>query len=222
MEQINYKRELIFLPMLILPLMYIAYIWGQLPDRIAIHFGFDGTPNGWGSKWMIFILPGSNIAAYLLILFLPLIDPKRMGKDDFTAMFYKIRLSLVFFLCFICFLATDGAVKGSMSKGVSSWIPVGVFLFLSLMGNFMINIKPNWFIGIRTPWTLSNDNVWRKTHQVVSRLWFFGGLLCAVLSVIIPHEWIQALILTFAFGSAIFAFAYSFWLFKKENGGTAA
>jgi len=221
MEQINYKRELIFLPLLILPLIYIAYVWGQLPDRIAIHFGFDGTPNGWGSKWMIFLLPAVNIGAYLLILFLPQIDPKRMNNENFNSMFYKIRLALVFFLCFMCFLATDAAVKGSINKGISNWVPVGLFLFLSLMGNFMINIKPNWFIGVRTPWTLSSDTVWRKTHQVVGRLWFYGGLLCAVLSILAPHEWTEGLILTFTLGSAVFAFGYSFWLFKKEKENTA-
>jgi uncharacterized membrane protein len=217
MEQINYKRELIFLPLLILPLIYIADVWGQLPDRIAIHFGFDGHANGWSGKWGIFILPTANIGTYLLILFLPQIDPKRMNNENFNSMFYKIRLAIVFFLCFICFLATDAAVKGSMNKGISNWIPVGVFLFLSLMGNFMINIKPNWFIGVRTPWTLSSDSVWRKTHQVVGRLWFYGGLLCAILAYFSPSHWTVRLIMIFVIGTVVFSFVYSYWLFKKEQ-----
>ena len=81
----------------------------------------------------------------------------------------------------------------------------------------MINIKPNWFIGIRTPWTLSSDNVWRRTHQLFGRVWFYGGLLCAAISFFAPEEWTVALILIFALGSAIAAFGYSFWLYKKEK-----
>ena len=221
MEKLNNKRELIFFPLLTIPFIYIGYVWTELPDRIAIHFNLHGIANGWSGKWGIFIIPCVNIAIYLLILFLPLIDPKRMNADNFTAMFYKIRILIVTFMFFMSLLAIDSAVKGSMSESISHWIPVGVFLFLSVFGNFMINIKPNWFIGIRTPWTLSSDTVWRRTHQVMGRTWFYGGLLCAALSCLTPDHWTERLIIAFAAGTALFAFVYSFWLYKKEKTGTA-
>jgi hypothetical protein len=188
-----------------------------VPDRVAIHFDLHGTANGWGGKWSVFILPVTNIATYLLILFLPLIDPKRMNNDDFTSMFYKIRLVLVFFFCLFSMFIAYIAVHGSTDHTASRWIPIATFLLLSILGNFMINIKPNWFIGIRTPWTLSSDTVWRRTHQVFGRLWFYGGLACAALSFYASDVWTARFITAFVLGSAVFAFAYSFWLYKKEK-----
>ena len=217
MKNINFKRELIFLPMLLAPIIYIIYVWPLLPDQIAIHFDLHGTPNGWGSRWTIFIMPVLTIGIYGLILFLPQIDPKRMNNPEFSSLFYKIRLTVVLFMSVMAVFATQAAIDGSMSTGLSHYIPVGVFLLLALLGNFMINIKPNWFIGIRTPWTLSSDNVWRRTHQLFGRVWFYGGLLCAAISFFAPEEWTVALILIFALGSAIAAFGYSFWLYKKEK-----
>lgn len=107
-------------------------------------------------------------------------------------------------------------VKGS-SEG-AQFIPASIFLLLAMLGNFMINMKPNWFIGIRTPWTLSNDDVWKKTHQVGGRVWFYGGMLCFVLSLFTKPEWTLGLILVFTLGSAAFFVGYSFWLYKSiEN-----
>lgn len=219
MKNFNYKREIILWLLLIIPIIYIIYIWGQLPDRIAIHFDLRGTPNGWGGRWSTLISPLVSIFTYLLLLFLPLIDPKRADDYDFTSMFYKIRVTLVIFMSAISIFITYNAIYNISEHGIGRLMPVAVFLLLSVLGNFMINIKPNWFVGIRTPWTLSSDTVWRRTHQVVGRLWFYGGLASAVLCLCPANKWTSKLILVFILGSAVFAFGYSFWLYKKEKTG---
>lgn len=216
MKKLTYKREAIFWILLLIPFIYIAYIWTQIPDRVPVHFDMHGTPDNWGGKFSIFLLPGVNIGMYLLILFLPKIDPKRMNYDLFNSIFYKMRLAIVFFLCVLSLIITQAAIKGQIDQNISHLIPVAVFLFLAILGNFMINIKPNWFLGVRTPWTLSSDYVWRQTHQVIGRIWFYGGLICAALSFFAGEEWGSRLILTFALGTTAFAFAYSYWLYKKE------
>ena len=221
MEKINLKKESIIWPLLILPIVYIIYVWGQLPDRIPIHFDLQGEANGWGSKYTIFLLPLMNIGIYLLFLFLPSVDPKRKDDTEFNSMFYKIRLVLILFLTGMCILATQAAIKGYMNKEVSHYIPQVVFLLFALLGNWMINIKPNWFIGVRTPWTLSSDTVWRKTHQVMGRMWFYGGLICTILAFVITDKWLVGEILVFAIGSSLFAIIYSFVLYKQEQKGNA-
>ena len=217
MKNINFKKELIFWPLLILPFAYIIYIWGQLPDQIAIHFNLQGEANGWGGKWSLLGPPVINIIVYLVTLFMPVLDPKRMNKEDFNPMFYKIRLLVIFFVCITSFIGPQGAIHGKMSQSIPHLIPVSVFLLLAILGNFMINIKPNWFIGVRTPWTLSSDYVWRRTHQIMGKTWFYGGLLCASLTFVVPDKWTEALILVFALGTTLFAFAYSFFLYKQEQ-----
>lgn len=217
MEKIDYRKEIPLWAIMLIPLIYIGYIWGRLPDSVPIHFDIHGEANDWGSKWMMLLLPAINLGTYLLLLFVRSIDPKRMKDEAQSGVFYKIRMVMVLFMSFIGILITYATVKGNMEHGLSRFLFVGIFLLFAVLGNFMINIKPNWFIGVRTPWTLSSDNVWRKTHQVTGKMWFYGGLISAVLSFFMKDEWSGALMIVFAIGSAVFAFGYSFWLFKNET-----
>jgi uncharacterized membrane protein len=216
MININYKRELVLWPILITPIVYTVYEWGQLPARVAIHFDLNGTPNGWGSKASLFGPPAISIFTYLLLLYLPQIDPKRMSDEQSLRMFYKIRVVMVIFLSAISIFLTYNSVDGTKVTSLSHDVAPCVFLLLSVLGNFMINIKPNWFIGIRTPWTLSSDTVWRKTHQLFGKIWFYGGLACAVIIFLAASQvWAKYTILGFILGSTVFAFAYFFWLYRR-------
>jgi len=155
---------------------------------------------------------------YLITLFLPLIDPKKMNYEFFQGNFYKIRLVLVLFLSAIDIIVVYAGATGK-SPGSPGLMLSLSFLLLALLGNFMINIKPNWFVGIRTPWTLSSDSVWKKTHLVGGRLFFYGGLLCFILSIVFGTGWFQYLLLSYILGSALFLYGYSYWLYKREQDG---
>jgi immunity protein, SdpI family len=216
MKKFNYKREIIFWVIIIIPAIYLAYVWNALPERVPIHFDAKGEPNGWGSRASEFILIGINVLTYLFLLFFKKIDPKNPGESYFTSNFYKFRIALIFFLSAISVMVIHAGLPGNgLFNG--QWMMALLFLFFAVLGNFMINLKPSWFIGIRTPWTLSNDVVWRKTHQLGGRVWFYGGLLCAALTFLLSGALLEALLLTFVLGSAVFFFVYSFWLFKQEQ-----
>jgi uncharacterized membrane protein len=213
MEKINLKKEIIFWVLIVLPVLYVLYVWNQLPAQVPIHFNIHGEPNGWTGKPGIFILPGVNLFIYLLLLFLPEIDPKKMSYEFFRSNLHKIRLLLTAFLSVITFLATNAAVTGHIGHLVSALL----LLLFTLLGNFMINLKPNWFIGIRTPWTLSSDTVWKKTHLVFGRIWFYGGAVGFILVLLVPGKLANHLAFGFIIVSAVAAFIYSFWLFKQEE-----
>jgi immunity protein, SdpI family len=219
MEKLNYKMEGILWFFLLLPAIYLAYVWNALPETVPIHFDASGEPNGWGGKATEFVLIGAGFFVYFLMLLLRRIDPKNMNEGFFTNNYFKLRASLVIFLSIISVVVIHAALPDASHMALH-WIPSLVFLLLAVLGNFMINLKPNWFIGIRTPWTLSNDVVWRKTHQVGGRIFFYGGLICVALTFLIKGAWLEGLILTFILGSALFLFGYSFWLFKQEQKGT--
>lgn len=217
MEKINYRKEIILWVFLLIPMLYLAYVWNSLPDEVPIHFGADGQPNGWGSKASEFIMIGMNVFVYLFLLFFKKIDPKNPGESFFTTNFYKLKLTLVFFISVLSIGVIHAGLPGNALID-GHWLITLAFIFLAVLGNFMINLKPSWFIGIRTPWTLSNDMVWRKTHQVGGRIWFYGGLICAVLTLLMPGEWLKIVLLTFLLGSVAFDYLYSFWLFKQGQG----
>jgi|ERR1043165_1206998 uncharacterized membrane protein len=215
MEKINWKNEIVPWVFLLAPCIYCAYVWNQLPDSIPIHFNINGDADNWGPKGAILLSPGINIFTYLLLLFVPYLDPKKMSYEAFAKNFYKIRVLLTIFFSVISIVI----IRATISNGstITHIIPAIIFLLLALMGNYMINIKPNWFIGIRTPWTLSNETVWKQTHLVGGRLWFYGGLLCLLLSLFLPSRVTGNLLLCFVLGSALFMVAYSWWLFQKEG-----
>ena len=89
----------------------------------------------------------------------------------------------------------------------------GLFMFL---GNYFQAIKPNYFIGIRTPWTLENENVWRKTHQLGGKLFFIAGLLIMILPFVL-HQYFHEIFLTIIFSAALIPVIYSYILSKQEE-----
>ena len=180
MKTLNYKMESILWLLILLPALYLAYVWNALPATVPIHFDASGEPNGWGEKGTELILIGVNVFIYFFTLFFKGIDPKNLNEGFFTNNFFKLRAALIVFFSILSIMVIHAALPGNEHAGLH-WIPACVFLMLAFIGNFMINLKPNWFIGIRTPWTLSSDVVWRKTHQLGGRIWFYGGLICVFL-----------------------------------------
>ncbi len=216
MQSINYKMEMALWVFLILPVIYLAWVWNSLPATVPIHFDMDGSPNGWASKPAEFILIGANLFVYFFTFIIRRVDPKKLTEDFYNNNLLKIRAALTVFLSIISVMVIHAALPEASHTSLH-WIPACGFLFIAVLGNFMINLKPNWFLGIRTPWTLSSDIVWRKTHQVGGRIWFYGGLACVALTFLLQGDWLNKLAGTFIFGSTGFFFAYSFWLFKQEE-----
>jgi uncharacterized membrane protein len=95
----------------------------------------------------------------------------------------------------------------------------GISLFFALLGNYLTTVQPNYFIGIRTPWALESDIVWFKTHRLVGRLFFGGGLGLAALAVIGPLAWFEPTLLVVVLGIVGLGYGYSYWLYQKLGAG---
>lgn len=161
------------------PFIYAAFIWKDMPDRVATHFGIDGMPDAFGSKNqalmpVIFVM-GVGLVMYFLIRNIEKFDPKitRLTPKD---TFEKINILLLMFMSGLSIYIIHSTLHSQ----------TGYFLFVLLgllfagIGNFMHSIQPNYFIGLRLPWTLANNDNWRKTHQLAGKLWFGGGLLISI------------------------------------------
>ncbi|RDU38879.1 hypothetical protein DRW41_04800 [Neobacillus piezotolerans] len=144
-----------------------------LPDRIPTHWNYEGVPDQFGPKsYGVFMLPGIMAALYLLNMFLPKIDPKKNNFKKFN--YIRVMNGILFFL----FLFQAMQITSSMGLVNPKYtIPVMVgFLFL-FIGNLSPKFKPNYFIGIRTPWTLANEDVWKKTHRLGGKVFVIAGIL---------------------------------------------
>ncbi|MDO8486563.1 MAG: SdpI family protein [Candidatus Staskawiczbacteria bacterium] len=183
--------------------------------KIPTHWNAAGQIDGWSGKaFGALFVPILTIAMYLLMLFLPKTDPFKENYQYFEKQYYFIRLFLVLFMAgifFFTFLTVMGKKLNIMYFMVS---------FLSLlfifMGAVMPKIKRNYFVGIKTPWTLHSDEVWIKTHKLAGKTMITGGVL-VFLTIFLKSEtafwafWVVVLL------SAFLPVVYSYLIYRRIN-----
>lgn len=211
----NTTKELLYLLLTLIPYVYLALIYSGLPASVPTHFDLKGVANDWSSKASLWFLPASlSLMLYLLMRFLPLIDPKQKLRSS-TGKFEHIRFILVLFFtglsCFILYITKNQNMQ-HMDKALFAFLG----LFFAALGNFFPSLRPNYFIGIRSPWALENELVWKKTHQLGGKLWVGGGLLILVLAFALPATVpIAFLFLPLVLCMAFIPFLYSYFLWRK-------
>jgi len=189
-----------------------------MPATIITRFNFNELVEKAESRqtFLVVTIVVSITAAivYLLMRNLKTIDPK-VKDNTFTAGFNRMGLSITIFLVLLNYYFILTAVH--------SWVVSQKVLFIfsgllfSVLGNYMNNIKPNFFAGIRLPWTLRDKDNWRKTHSLAGKLWFFGGILLALLSWLLPKEVSGPLFIGFIVSLVLIPGIYSYRLFKLKK-----
>lgn len=217
--KLNIADSIIFI-IILLPFAYLAYVYNTLPAQVPVHFTASGEVNDFASKqsmWGILALTaGASIFVFLLLRYLPNIDPKKAAKSS-SAIFNKIAVAVVLLICAINFLVINAAQTGAFK--FFPVFPVLMGVFFSFMGNMMYSIKPNYFAGIRTPWTLESEETWRLTHRFGGRLWFFGGLGLAVVCLFLPQQASAYVLVGGILVLAVIPVVYSYIIYKKLQAG---
>jgi uncharacterized membrane protein len=214
------KSEIFSLAMITVSIIASVYFYQHFPDRVITHWDFAGQPNGWsGRGFAAFFLPILLIAMYLLFLWLPLIDPKKERYAEFAKVYNIFRNVIIFFMLLIYFIASLNNIGYNFDVGVLVSLAVG--LLFMILGKYMGKIKPNWFVGIRTPWTMSSETVWNKTHRFGGKAFILGGLII-ILTGIAPLSWRLPLfiadIIVLLFGTVV----YSYIVYHKEKKSSSA
>ena len=211
------KKEWYIVVLLVLPFMISMYFWDQLPEQVPTHFNMKGEADGWGPKWInAYLIPLIGVGNYLLILLLPIIDPKKKIQNDQKSI-SKIRVFISLFMVGLYGVIMVTTLGYSFNLG--AYITTGVGLIIMVLGNYMNSIKPNYFVGVRTPWTLESPEVWKSTHRFTSKLWTFAGAGMIVLGFIPFFNESPIFITTYVLIIAIPPIAYSYILFKKLEKG---
>ncbi len=205
------KKEIPFLLISIVPFIYLLSIYSELADQVPTHWNYKGEIDSYSDKSFLFVilflLIGLN---YLIFLVLPKLDTKQKLQQMGTKL-DNLRLIMTLFMSILGFYI----VYLSKNEGHSSesLLPI-IGLLIACLGNYFPVLKPNYFIGIRTPWTLENDEVWRKTHQFAGKIWFIGGLLMA-LSFLLPEKNNFTVFFIISIIIFIIPISYSYIEFKK-------
>jgi uncharacterized membrane protein len=196
--------------------MFVAagLAWSHVPDRIPIHWNLRGEVDGYGGKVIgLLMLPALCSGMYLLLVVLPLFDPGRGNYQSFAAAYNVIRVSLVLFF------ATVDAVTLLIALGhtvdMNAVMPLAMGALFVVLGNFMSKLRPNWFVGVRTPWTLSSKLSWNKTHRLAGWLFIVMGLLMFLLGVI-QTAWMFALTVSVCSVFVVWIIVYSYMVYRHD------
>lgn len=190
------------------------YFYPAMPERMTSHWGAEGEDNGYMPKfWGTFLMPFISIFLLIFFLLLPKIDPLKANIEKFRKYFDEFIILILIFLFYIYVitLAWNLGVKFNMSLMI---LPALGALFYYL-GVLMKKTKRNWSVGIRTPWTLTSDKVWDKTHKIGGKLFKISGII-AIIGIVSGKYAIFFAIAPIIL-AAIYTTAYSYFEYKKES-----
>lgn len=202
--------ELLILAIIIIPAIYLLAIWADLPEEVPMHWNAAGEIDRYGSKnelvGLLFML---NLPLYFILKYAPKIDPKKKISETQLA---GLRLVMHLFMSALAVFILYSTKQAELSSPFGLVSIVGL-LFAGL-GWYFPRIKPNYFIGIKTPWTLENDQVWHRTHKASGPVWIVGGILMAIVPLVAEKASIYA-VLGITLLLSVYSVGYSYWAFKN-------
>ena len=213
--KLSVKSEIIPVLLIIVCAILSIYFYSHFPDRVVGHWNFEGTPDRYTSKTgAAFGMLGVIAGMYVLFLVLPLLDPKRERYQSFEKVYHYFKGLIISVMSAIYIVS--GFYNLGYNLKINLIVPLIIGLLMIAIGNYMGKIKNNWFVGIRTPWTLSSENVWNKTHRMGGWCFMVFGLLIIV-SPLLPKAlglaaFIAGIVLV-VFGTMV----YSYLVYRKEQ-----
>jgi len=168
----------------------------QLPETVPIHWNAHGQANGWGPRWSLFLWgPGIMAAIVLLFAALPWLSPRKFEVDSFRSTYLYIMIVLVSMLAYIHMLALAAGLGVAIDVGRAAI--GGVCLSIALLGNVLGKVRRNFYIGIRTAWTIADERVWNKTHRLAAKSCFACGLIGLMAVILRAPFWLPlAMVIT--------------------------
>lgn len=208
------KKQII--PILIILAGFIVgmYFYSQMPEKMASHWNASGEVDGYMSKfWGMFLMPIMSLGLFLLFLIIPKIDPLKANIEKFRKYYddFIILFLGFFFYVYLLTIFYNLGIKFNMAQMM---MPAMAALFY-YCGILVENAKRNWFIGIRTPWTLSSENVWNKTHKLGGKLFKVAGFII-LLGIVMGNYAVYFILIPTLFVS-IYLIVYSYFEYKKEE-----
>ena len=203
---------------LALPFLYLRVSYSSLPSRVATHFNLRGQADGFSDKSSLWAVMGGLSALalflYLLMKYLPGIDPKRKVALS-AGVFRKTGTAVLLLITALNALMVYSAQPGTTKTNKTLYIVLGVFFVY--IGNLMNSIKPNYFVGIRIPWTLESEDNWRATHRLGSRVFVISGLVLIAGGLFLPTEAAGILLMVLSALMALAPCCYSFIHFRRSR-----
>jgi uncharacterized membrane protein len=191
-----------------------AYLYPSLPEQIPTHWNFQGEVDDYTPKpWGVIVMPSAAILIFVIMKLIPIVSPKGFRTDQFRDVVNIFTVTLVGFMSGIGLLVLLAASGRNIQMNEMVFAAVGL-LFI-VLGNYMSKVRKNFFIGIRTPWTLASDEVWARTHRMGGWIFVLIGFFMFLNAFIqFPQGWLIGSIVALA----LIPVVYSFVLYKNLEG----
>lgn len=208
--------DLISLACVATTIVFAAILYPDLPEQIPTHWNAAGEVDDYTAKpWGVIVLPAAAVFSWVLMKLIPVISPKGFRTDEFQGVVNVFQVAFVSFMSVIAVLVLLSAY--GVGVPIDSIVPLGVGLLFVVIGNYMGKVRKNFFIGIRTPWTLASDEVWARTHRLGGRLF----MLCGALLMLTAY-WQESVfaVVWIVVAIALSLVVYSYLLYRRIEGFT--
>ncbi len=208
------KSQLIIILIILASFLIAGFLYPQMPEKMASHWNSRGQVDDYLPKfWGLFLMPIISLVIFLFFLLIPKIDPLKENIEKFRKYFDGFIILIFIFLFYIYLLTIFWNLDYRFNLS-QMMVPALAVLFF-YCGLLIEKAKRNWFIGIRTPWTLSSEVVWQKTHKIGAKMFKYSALI-ALLGLLFPESAFLIFLIPVLF-SAVFTIVYSYFQFKKEK-----
>lgn len=202
---------------IILMLLISAWAWRQIPpgSKLPVHWGINGQPDRYAGKfWGLCMMPVVLTGMSILLFLAPLIEPRKRHLNLSMKAYNLILIAIILLMAVLHILV----IMSSLNKGISidKAVPFAVGLLFIIIGNYMGKIRSNFILGIKTPWTLSSELSWNKTHRLGGKLFILSGFLLALSALFSTGKVTFTILIIGVFGSIIAIFAYSYVIWKND------
>ena len=206
------KKEILPISLIIFTFLVSAFLYPELPGQIPSHWNINGEIDAWTCKtFTVLFFPGLTLVFYLLMTFLPLIDPLKKNYLGFIMPYFWFRTAFVLFLASL-YLYTLWVSLGA-KLNINYFIIPAISILFIVIGIFLPKVKKNYFVGIRTPWTLYSEEVWNKTHQSAGKFFIAAGII-SLFGLFLPKQSF-IIIITAVLAAALISVIYSYFIFRK-------
>jgi uncharacterized membrane protein len=206
------KKEIFPIALILFVIIFSILIYPSLPEQVPSHWNAQGQIDGYSSRgFAVLFFPGLTLAMYLLMIILPKFDPLKKNYQSFAVPYYWIRIMLIVFFSAMYVFTIQTALGADLDMNYFI-IPAMSLLFI-VTGLFLPKVKKNYFVGIKTPWTLASEESWDKTHALGGKLFVLVGLF-GLLGLLFPSRSVLILIAS-VFAVVIFVFVYSYIIYRK-------
>jgi uncharacterized membrane protein len=212
--KINWRSEIVPIILITAGFFLAIAAWPQAPDKIPIHWGLTGEPDNYAGKSLgLFLAPLVALGLYGLFFILPRIDPRQENYERFWNKYLIIRALIITILAAIQLVIFLWAIGTEVNINIA--VPMIVGFLLIFLGNFMGKLRSTWFVGIRSPWTLSSEESWNKTHRLGGWMFVVFGLLL-VIAAPFQEKWAFYAVAAAGGAALVSLYVHSYLVWKKD------